>query len=266
MKIKQYRKGYKSSSSNKSFQQEVWESTWSSQTLGGLVNQLTYNPIYWRLKELIKPKDLILEAGCGFGQWVYRLDQLGYKIIGVDFAEKTIKEIKSKYPKLNIKMGDVRKLPFKKNSLDVYLSFGVIEHFEEGPEEVLQEAYRVLKPGGLLFLTVPYLNLPRFLRNIRNKPLKDDNFYQYLYSKPELEKFVKEAGFEIRKVGRYDFINALIRDLPEVYKLIFRKNSKNKKIKEKESIKFSENKPSFWLSEMLYKIDSYVLLIEAYKR
>lgn len=269
MRIKQYKNIPKSSSGNKSFQQEVWDNTWSSQTLSSLVHQLTYNPIYWRLKELIKPKDLILEAGCGFSQWVYRLDSLGFKVVGVDFAEKTVKKIKSKYPKLNIKLADVRKLPFKKNSVDVYLSFGVIEHFDEGPEEVLSEAYRVLKPGGLLFITIPYLNIPRFLRNFRNKPKPGEHFHQYLYSISELENYIKNAGFEIRTTKKYDFINALIRDFPQIYKLLsLQKRVKSKVVNKNlgDSIDFSENKPSFWLSELLYKIDSYVLLIEAYKK
>lgn len=269
MRIKQYKKVHKSSSGNKSFQQEVWDNTWSSQTLSGLVNQLTYNPIYWRLKKLIKPKDIILEAGCGFGQWVYRLNFLGYKIIGIDFAEKTIKKIKDKYPKLNIKLADVRDIPLKKNSIDVYLSFGVIEHFEEGPEEVLKEAHRVLKPNGLLFITIPYLNLPRLLRNFRNKPKTGEYFYQYLYSISELEKYIKDAGFEIRSTKKYDFINALIRDFPQIYKLLSLKQRIKSKVFNKDSgdrINFSENKPSFRLSKLLYKIDSYVLLVEAYKK
>ena len=38
------------------------------------------------------------------------------------------------------------------NSISYYISLGVIEHFAEGPKDALDEAYRVLKPGGRLMI------------------------------------------------------------------------------------------------------------------
>ncbi len=67
--------------------------------------------------------------------------------------------------------GDIRDLPTPDGFFDGYLSFGVIEHFPQGQEQILAEAARVVRPGGLLLLSVPALNGYRKLRGkVRNLP------------------------------------------------------------------------------------------------
>ena len=44
------------------------------------------------------------------------------------------------------------------SSLGAYISLGVMEHFEDGCAAAMAEAFRVLKPGGLMFFTVPLEN------------------------------------------------------------------------------------------------------------
>jgi len=256
-----------------SFQGELWDDIWNKTSFEKLVNQLTVNPIYWRLKKLINKSDSILEAGCGFGQWVYRLKSQDYKVTGVDIAKNTIERIHKLEPDLDISFGDVEELPFKNEKFSVYLSFGVIEHFESGPEKVLSEAHRVLKGDGLLFLTIPYLNLPRFI-NLGIAKKKDGIFYQYLYSEGEIVKKIEKSGFKVTRTVHYDFLSAVKRDFPLIWKLLSKTvvrrveatPVKNKKIaKHRKSILESEKEPNFFIQEMLYKIDSYILLIEARK-
>ena len=270
MKIAQYLP-FKKKKNTSSFQKELWDEIWTETSFEKLVNQLIANPIYWRLKKLINKSDSILEAGCGFGQWVYRLNSLGYKVAGVDTAKKTIKRINKLKPNLDISFGDVENLPFKNNSFSVYLSFGVVEHFESGPEKVLSEAHRVLKKDGLLFLTIPYLNFLRFIK-LKVAKNEDSTFYQYLYSKGEIVKIIKKAGFKITRVAHYDFLSAVKRDLPLAWKLLnktvykrMEAVSEKKMAQHRKSIRESEKEPNFFIQELLYKIDSYILLIEARK-
>ena len=277
MKIPQYlySKDYKKD--EKSFQREIWEQHWSKESVHNLVKQLEVNPLFWNLLGKIEKNYKILEAGCGYGQWVIALNQLGFKIKGVDIAESTLKRIKKIYPPADITVADVESLPLKDGSFDVYLSFGVIEHFEKGPSKVLNETKRVLKKNGLLYLTVPYLNIPRLIKyGLSIK--KRGRFYQYLYTKNEVIRLITEAGFEIASVKHFDFINAVKKDIPFAHYLINTLLSKRTKKElsnhEKKRDKFPllaiKNKPSYGsissLQKFLYKIDSYIILVEAYKK
>lgn len=265
MKIAQY-KDSSVSNTNKSFQKELWDQNWENRTFETQVNELQLNPTYWRLLERLKKSDVILEAGCGFGQWVYALNHLGYPIIGIDIAEKTLVKIKKKYPLLKLKIADVEKLPFKDQQFDAYLSFGVIEHFPDGPQKVLNEARRVLKENGLLYLTVPYLTPLRLLKSLTSKQ-KERQFYQYLYSQGEIKKIIEDSGFVIEKIEKYDFITAFRKDFSFTYKLLMSLSKINRKPKNKtgNSITHNLEKPNFTLQKLLYKFDSYILLIEARK-
>jgi SAM-dependent methyltransferase len=51
---------------------------------------------------------------------------------------------------------DIHHLPFKDNSIDAVMSLAVLEHVRE-PAIVLKEVHRVLKPGGLVFSVIPFM-------------------------------------------------------------------------------------------------------------
>lgn len=153
------------------------------------------------------PKDeAVLEAGCGLGAWVIFLSERGYDIAGIDNNDAVIEALKAWSPSLKVRQGDIRKLPYGDNSLGAYISLGVVEHFEEGCDDALKEAYRVLKPGGLVFLTVPMNNIFRrlvahpmrtlylFRRKLLGKP---SYFAEYRYARREAEDLLRQHGFEV---------------------------------------------------------------------
>jgi SAM-dependent methyltransferase len=142
--------------------------------------------------------DRVLEGGCGLGGYVYRLHHLGYRVTGLDFAPTVVQRLRKHFPELDIVEGDVRALDFEDESFGLYLSFGVIEHFAAGYEDILREAYRVLKPGGRLLITVPYLSpLRRFKARLghyddRGAP---ESFFQYAYRPRALLRDLEGLGF-----------------------------------------------------------------------
>lgn len=161
----------------------------------------------------------IVEAGCGMGQFVKMISEEGKNILGLDFATKTLCGNKSMFPNLRFIAGDVLKLPLKRNSVETYVSLGVVEHFEEGPEKALQEAYNALKKEGSLICSVPYHNLFRKViwKFLPPKKEKSAPFYQYYFTKREFKKILERTGFETIEVDYYG-VRKTITDLVPKYK------------------------------------------------
>ena len=151
------------------------------------------------------PKDeRIVEAGCGLGAWVIYLGDLGYDIVGIDNDAQVIGRLKEWRPSLNVSAGDIRGLPCETGSLGAVISLGVMEHFEEGCDEAMRETWRVLRPGGLFFFTVPLNNLFRKLvaHPLRGLYLRwrgahgdSIHFAEYRYTPAEVERMLARHGF-----------------------------------------------------------------------
>jgi SAM-dependent methyltransferase len=155
------------------------------------------------LQHLPKGKK-ILEAGCGLGAWIVYLGDRGYDIDGIDHDVRVIERLKDWRPSLPVFQGDICHLPYEDESLGAYISLGVMEHFEDGCAEAMTEAWRVLKPGGLMFFTVPLENI---FRKILAHPLRslylswqksrgdEIHFAEYRFTRKEVERLLQENGF-----------------------------------------------------------------------
>ncbi len=184
---------------------KAWEDIWN----GASVEQELQTEGYARAQATIRAytahlakDDLILEAGSGLSAALIILKRMGYRVTGLDYAENALHISKQYDPALVLATGDVHALPYADNSFGGYLSFGVLEHFEAGMAQPLAEAYRVLKPGGILVLTIPYPNVVNRYVAWRRKQrgvsvLNDDEFFESTYTRAKLEANVSGAGFEV---------------------------------------------------------------------
>lgn len=150
------------------------------------------------------PRDApVLEAGSGLGGPVIALRRAGYaNVIGLDYAERALHDARRHTPGLPLLAGDIHAIPCADGSIGAYLSFGVLEHFEQGMGPALAEARRVLRPGGVLVLTIPYPSLVHHLvaakRRLQGRSLQThDDFYERTYGRRELVANVVEAGFAL---------------------------------------------------------------------
>jgi SAM-dependent methyltransferase len=155
------------------------------------------------------PSDgVVLEGGCGVGRWLLHCGRYR-RILGLERCERAIVALKSFAPGVDVACGNVFRLPICTGSIDCYLSFGVMEHCEDGPIVGLREAYRALKPGGILLISGPGTNHFSFsnaviwitrcvaLRKLLGKPSAalGKHFFQYRFRPAEMIRFLESVGF-----------------------------------------------------------------------
>jgi ubiquinone/menaquinone biosynthesis C-methylase UbiE len=94
--------------------------------------------------------DKILDAGCATGEYLQRLSEEGYSVVGVDIESNYVEAASNRG--LDVRLMDAKHLDFPDKSFDTILLFEVLEHVS-GPEDVLKEASRVARKNVLI--TVP---------------------------------------------------------------------------------------------------------------
>lgn len=100
----------------------------------------------------IEPDQKLLDIGCGRGEFLRGFMRCGTKGYGVDRSRAAA----ALCPDAELRTSDLENeaLPFEDDFFDVVFSKSVIEHFYY-PEKLMQEIYRVLKPGGLVITMCP---------------------------------------------------------------------------------------------------------------
>ena len=151
----------------------------------------------------VKPGVRVLEAGCGLAHFTVACNALGYKAEGLDWAKNTVTILKTQFPKIPFFVGDVRRLDTADNTYDAVYSPGVIEHFEEGPEQILSEMVRILKPGGIALISSPYFNSFLKSKAASFSKSKIGEFYQYAFSEEEITTKLEALGTRVIQVFPY---------------------------------------------------------------
>lgn len=162
----------------------------------------------------IKKGDIILEVGCGDGFYLHLLSNLNLSInlTGVDIDKQALASARKNVLDKKVKLFHadlMKKLPFKSKSFDKIIMSEVAEHL---PNDVkgLIEVKRVLRPGGMLVLTVPNANYPLLwdpinwiCEHIFGFHFKSGfwsgiwNQHRRLYTDEGIKKVVKKAGFTV---------------------------------------------------------------------
>ncbi|MFO0649822.1 MAG: class I SAM-dependent methyltransferase [Polyangiales bacterium] len=124
-----------------------------------------------RFRKWLPERQPILEAGCGSGRWVVWFARQGWQTVGVDWSEALCARAREAHPRLRFVAGDLGALPFDDGSFGAVVALGSVEHEVAGPEGALREFHRVLRPGGVAIVTVPYLGVVRRLTRLATAPL-----------------------------------------------------------------------------------------------
>ena len=167
----------------------------------------------WLLEKLApKTGETVLDCGCGYGFYTKVLAKSGAKIVGLDDDFARLARAKSETPEAHFLRGDALKLPFADASFDKILLSEVLEHLRDD-EAALREFWRVLKPQGLLGISVPHARYPlhwdpfnRAQIALGGAPFRAGfptgiwTFHERLYEPHDLRDLASEAGFEVESL------------------------------------------------------------------
>jgi len=107
-----------------------------------------------------------LDVGCGVGMLLARFtNDKAFKFEGVEYSHHAADEARTRADVVHV--GNIEELGLESNSYDGLTSMYVLEHVAE-PLQVLEEIYRLCKPGGTVFLAVPNY---RYLRIRSDNPV-----------------------------------------------------------------------------------------------
>lgn len=100
----------------------------------------------------------VLDVGCQAGSFLATAKILGFdEVRGIDIAEQAVAHANKTFGEGTAICGSFLDQPFEANSFDVVTLWATLEHVP-WPDRFLREAFRVLKPGGLVALSVPSWN------------------------------------------------------------------------------------------------------------
>lgn len=164
------------------------------------------------LKQKVAKDSKILELGSHYGSLNNALFQKGYKNIwSTDINEKAIKEGKKLYKDIaeRLSPGDAQDLSsFENDSLDVVISFDVIEHLPNVHQH-FKEVARVLKPKGKYIFQTPHKFFNTIWETAANR---GDNGWREehcsLQNYRSLRKLAKENELQIEYLGKYKILNS----------------------------------------------------------
>ncbi|NYB51185.1 MAG: class I SAM-dependent methyltransferase [Methanobacteriaceae archaeon] len=129
----------------------------------------------------------ILDVGCGYGRTLNELYNQGYEnLTGVDFSSKMIERGLRMHPYLNLLKNDGDVLPFRESAFDSVILIGVLTSnvLTTKQEELISEISRVLKEGGILYLSDFLLN--NDARNLKRYQKYKDKYGTYgVFELPE---------------------------------------------------------------------------------
>ncbi|MFM8902774.1 MAG: class I SAM-dependent methyltransferase [Actinomycetota bacterium] len=114
----------------------------------------------------LKPGDLFLDAGTGFGRHAFEAARRGARVVALDYAAQEVTSTRATFAAMyeageldadslaGVIRGDATRLPFNDSTFDCVVTSEVLEHIDND-DIALSEFERVLRPGGMLAATVP---------------------------------------------------------------------------------------------------------------
>lgn len=138
------------------------------------------------------PNGKILDIGCGTGRDASLFVPNGYNYTGIDLSGGMINEAQKLFPNTHFTTMDLTDLKFETESFDGIWSFAAYLHIPKKEiTDAIKEANRVLKVGGIGFITIKKGSVEGYLGDGDNKR------YWSFYGKNQFGKILTDNGFDI---------------------------------------------------------------------
>jgi SAM-dependent methyltransferase len=114
----------------------------------------------------VNPGDRVLDLGCGAGRHAFECYRRGARVVALDHSASDVEEVQRMFAAMReagepasgghavAVLGDAHRLPFPDGAFDTVILSEVLEHIPDD-RHAIAEAVRILRPGGMLAVTVP---------------------------------------------------------------------------------------------------------------
>lgn len=152
-----------------------------------------------RLKTLenFRSPGKLLDVGCAAGYFLASARERGWQASGLDVSAFAVDMARTEFGEESVKLATLLEAGYPAESFDAVTLWDVLEHLPD-PSANLKEAWRILKPGGVLGLVIPDSGsaaarvLGRWWPEFRR--IKE---HIYFFTKPTISAMLRKAGFDL---------------------------------------------------------------------
>jgi 2-polyprenyl-3-methyl-5-hydroxy-6-metoxy-1,4-benzoquinol methylase len=136
----------------------------------------------------------LLEVGCGDGDFLVSAETEGWSVMGVEYSATACEKTGRRLKNGDVLCGELQTLRLPAEQFDLCVISDVIEHVRS-PLDFLKEIYRVLKPGGALFIATPSMD-SWSARLMRQKWMEFKAEHLTYFDRHTLQTALFKSGFQ----------------------------------------------------------------------
>jgi SAM-dependent methyltransferase len=158
----------------------------------------------------LRPGELVLDAGAGFGRHAFEAARCGARIVALDYAHDELVGTRATFGGMigageipadrfvAVLRGDATRLPFADGAFDRVITSEVLEHIQDDVGAIA-EFQRVLRPGGVIAVTVPswFPEKVNWMLSDEYYAPKAPGGHVRIYSATELKAKLRSAGLTV---------------------------------------------------------------------